>query len=437
MNFLFLFPDQHRADWLGGTPGLPLRTPHLDQLRRCGTHFNNAICPSPLCAPSRACLATGRDYAHCGVRNNREDLPPGTSTFYQQLREAGYHVAGSGKFDLHKASYVWGLDGRHGLNEWGFSDGIDNEGKIDAILSGRDAPCGPYMAFLESHGLRETHIADIEHRRRDKTATFPTPLPDFAYCDNWIGDNTLALMRRFPANKPWFLQVNFTGPHEPWDITATMATWYAGEKFPAPVNESAIPLAKHHAVRANYAAMIENIDRWIGRLLDEVRQRGEEDETLIVFASDHGEMLGDHGRWGKTMPFQPSLAVPLIVAGPGVQRDCIHQSPATILDLPATFLDFAGVEPLRGWESQSLRPKLEGNAAGSRQHVFAALNEWRAVYDGRYKLIEKFDGQSLLFDLREDPGETRNRIEDLFEHASRLHSLFQQPHDSHENPSRK
>jgi len=89
MNFLFLFPDQQRADWLGGTPGLPLRTPSLDELRRRGTQFTRAICPSPLCAPSRACLATGREYERCGVRNNRDDLPAGTTTFYQRLREAG------------------------------------------------------------------------------------------------------------------------------------------------------------------------------------------------------------------------------------------------------------------------------------------------------------------------------------------------------------
>jgi arylsulfatase A-like enzyme len=293
------------------------------------------------------------------------------------------------------------------------------------------------MAFLESRGLREIHIADIEQRRREKTATFPTPLPDSAYCDNWIGENALALMQRFPADKPWFLQVNFTGPHEPWDITETMATWYAGATFPPPVNDSAIPLAKHNAVRANYAAMIENIDRWVGRLLQEVRRRGEEDETIIVFSSDHGDMLGDHGRWGKIVPYHPSLAVPLIVAGPGVQPNRIHDRPSTILDLPATFLDLAGAEPLRDAESQSLRPILEGASAAGRHHVFAALNEWQAVYDGRYKLIENFHGESLLFDLREDPGETRNRASDLVEDARRLHSLFNHPQTPDEDASRK
>lgn len=424
MNFLFLFPDQQRADWLGGTPGLPLRTPNLDELRRRGTQFTRAICPSPLCAPSRACLATGREYERCGVRNNRNDLPAGTTTFYQRLRDAGYHVAGCGKFDLHKASYSWSVDGRHGLAEWGFTDGIDNEGKIDGVISGRDTPRGPYMAFLEAQGLRDAHIEDIERRRREKMATFPTPLPDFAYCDNWIGGNALTLLRRAPANQSWFLQVNFAGPHNPWDVTEDMARWYEGVAFPPPQNETALPRAEHNAVRANYAAMIENIDRWIGRLLAEVRQRGEADDTLVVFSSDHGEMLGDHGRWGKVVPFQPSLAVPLIVTGPGVRAGCTHDGPATLLDLAATFLDFAAAEPLPAADSRSLRSLLAGRNGNTRKHVFSALDEWRAVYDGRFKLIENFEGETWLFDLQADPNETRNRAHELVEEFDRLRSIL-------------
>ena len=427
MNFLLLFPDQHRADWLGGNPRVPVRTPHLDALRRRGMQFTRAICPSPLCAPSRACLATGRDYEQCGVRNNRDDLPAGSVTFYQRLQEAGYHVAGCGKFDLHKASYTWGLDGRGGLTDWGFDDGIDNEGKIDAILSGREKPAGPYMAFLEKHGLRTAHIEDVERRRREKMASFPTPLPDFAYCDNWIGENAIALLRRTPTDRPWFLQVNFTGPHNPWDVTPAMARWYGGVQFPPPIAAGADSPAEHNAVRANYAAMIENIDRWVGRLLDEVRARGEEDNTLVAFSSDHGEMLGDHGHWGKTLPYQPSLAVPLIVAGPGIPGNRRHDGPATILDLPATFLDFAGATPLTGAESRSLRPLLEGRDSRSRSHVFSALDEWRAVFDGRFKLIENFGPKPLLFDLEDDPGERRNQAEVLIEELRRLASLFTHP----------
>jgi arylsulfatase A-like enzyme len=203
-----------------------------------------------------------------------------------------------------------------------------------------------------------------------------------------------------------------------------MARWYAGVDFPPPQNETDLPRAEHNAVRANYAAMIENIDRWVGRLIAEVRQRGEAEDTLVVFASDHGEMLGDHGRWGKVVPFQPSLAVPLIIAGRGVGAGRIHDGPATILDLAATFLDFAAAQPLSAAESRSLRPLLEGRGNNARGHVLSALDDWRAVYDGRFKLIENFEGKSWLFDLQSDPGETRNRAHDLVEEVDRLHSIF-------------
>lgn len=431
MNFLFLFPDQHRPDWLGGTPGLPLRTPHLDGLRARGTQFTRAICPSPLCAPSRACVATGCEYPRAGVRDNRDDLPPDRPTFYRLLRDAGYHVAGCGKFDLHKASYVWGPEGRHGLDAWGFSDGIDNEGKIDAVLSGREAARGPYMAYLERRGLKEVHVRDIDCRRADKHAAFPTPLPADAYCDNWIGDNALDLMRRFPAGRPWFLQVNFTGPHNPWDVTGEMAAWYAGQEFPLPVDNHEAAAAVHQGVRRNYAAMIENIDRLVGELLAEVRRRGEENDTLVIYASDHGEMLGDHGRWGKTLPYQPSVGVPLIAAGPGVAAGRTIDAPATILDLPATFLDYAGLPVPSEMDSRSLRPLLGGGVA-PRDHAFSALGEWRLVFDGRYKLIENFGGTDLLFDLAQDPQELRNLLTHQPEITRRLRRLF--PHPREEPP---
>ena len=158
-NILLLFPDHHRFDWLGVNPHLPLSTPFLDHLAAHGTRFTNAVCPSPLCAPSRACLAAGVDYTNCAVPDNGHDYPLASRTFYRMLRESGYHVMGCGKFDLHKASYTWGACGRGHLKEWGFSDGIDNEGKWDAIQSGNDTPRGPYMTYLESRGLREAHSA--------------------------------------------------------------------------------------------------------------------------------------------------------------------------------------------------------------------------------------------------------------------------------------
>ena len=425
-NILFFFPDQLRFDWTGGNPDLPVRTPNLDRLRGEGATFTRAICPSPLCAPCRAALASGKEYDRCGVPSNNEDYPLDRPTFYRLLRDAGYHVLGCGKFDLNKGACTsrqraWGLDGKRFLDEWGFSDGINNEGKMDGARSGRETPQGPYLKYLEDRGLRQLHIQDFDSRK-GKGATFPTPLPDEAYCDNWIGQNGLDLINSAPSDRPWFLQINFTGPHSPWDITERMAERYRNVAFPPPHHSDQLSPETHQEVRRNYSAMVENIDRWVGLYLEELERRDEHSNTLIVFSSDHGEMLGDHNRWGKGDPYHPSLSVPLVVSGPGVCAETTCDLPTTILDLSATFLDTAGVSVLGEMDSRSLGPLLKGRTDGHRTCVKSGLRDWRLVYDGRYKLVRGWEGKTALFDLERDPLETENRIEDpvYSDHLDRL-----------------
>ncbi len=406
-NILLLFPDQHRYDWLGSNPSVPVRTPNLDAVARRGVRFTRAIVPSPLCAPARACLAAGLEYHRCRVPSNAYDYPLDLITHYTLLRDSGYHVAGCGKFDLHKKTQDWGLDGSRLLREWGFSDGIDNAGKHDAINSGAAAPKDPYMAYLHRRGLAGAHVADFA-RRKNYAATFPTPLPEDAYCDNWVGNNGLTLLRRAPKGKPWYLQVNFTGPHSPMDITARMEQgWRSVLGFPPPVASTQFTAAQHLAIRQNYSAMVENIDRWTGLFLEEVRARGELDNTLIVYSSDHGEMLGDHDRWGKSVPYLPSIAVPLIAAGPGIKSGVISDALVSVMDLAATFLDYAGLTRPAHMDSRSLRPLLEGVTTSHRDVVVSALGSWRVLFDGRYQLIRGFpkpDSAPQLLDLTRTDG---------------------------------
>jgi len=433
-NILFFFPDQHRFDWIGGNPKIPVRTPNLDRVARRGVKFNKAVVASPLCAPSRGCLASGKEYDRARVASNGVDYPLDQTTFYSLLRASGYHVAGCGKFDLHKKSETWGLDGKHLLPEWGFSDGIDNAGKWDAIRSGMKEPKDPYMGFLERHGLRETHIKDFLRRRGDRknySVTDPTPLPEDAYCDNWIAQNGLTLLARAPKDRPWFLQVNFAGPHEPMDITRRMDEICRGRQFQQPNHCRELDPATHVAIRQNYSAMVENIDRWLGTFLEEIDRRGEMDNTLIVYSSDHGEMLGDQNRWAKSLPYHPSVSVPLVVSGPGVQRGVETDALVTNMDLAATYLDYAGVRRPDDMDSRSLRPVLEGKAKHHRRQVLSGLYGWRMVWDGRYKLITGFDPDSprpqeaknpqvLLFDLENDPLENVNLAASRPEQVSRL-----------------
>ncbi len=423
-NILFLFPDQLRYDFVQPADGIPVRTPNVERLAAEGVRFTNAVTPAPLCAPARACLASGREYDRCGVPSNKENYPANQPTVYQQLRSAGYHVMGCGKFDLHKPELDWGIDGKRKIGDWGFSDGIDNEGKHDGTRAYTQAgrPMGPFLAYLEKQGLAKMHVEDYE-RRKGKDATFPTPLSDVAYGDNWIARNGLGLLDAAPKGKPWFLQVNFNGPHDPWDVTAGMQKAWRGVKFPGPNRCTQFTAEAHHLIRQNYAAMIENIDGRVGEFIEKVKQRGELENTLIVFSSDHGEMLGDHDLWGKTHPYQGSAGVPLVVWGQDARRGVTVKDPATTLDLSATFLDYAGVKRPSGMDSRSLR-QLVSTGKGSRTHVYSGVGPWRLVIEDEYKYVRGWKDGPMLFHMGKDARENENLASSNPKVAGRLAKLL-------------
>jgi len=438
-NILFLFPDQHRPDWLGTNPSLPLKTPNIDRLCERGMRFTRAYCPSPVCAPSRACLASGRDYDRCGVRSNADTYPVSQKTYYMALRDAGYRVAGVGKFDLDKPTQDWHLDGSRSIHAWGFTEGIDNEGKYDGSNSylTNSEPVGPYLQFLHERGRAEAYCR--EHGPDFRGVTFggyTTCLTDEEYCDNWLSENGLRFLRDFPSGQPWHLVVNFTGPHDPRDVTESMRQRWQDAPFPGPyAPDRAADLpgmteADHLRNRQNYAAMIENIDRQVGRFIKLVKERGELDNTLIVYSSDHGEMLGDHGRWGKGVWHEPSVGVPLVVAGPGVQRGMVSDELVALHDLAPTFLECASAESLHDADARSLCPLLGGHTLSHRDHVLTGLGDWRAVIDAQFKLVVDGEGQAALFDLQNDPEELRDVAEMYPDQVARLSKLLPRRHDT-------
>jgi len=428
-NFLFLFPDQHRHDWLGINPEVPVPTPNLTRMAARGVNFTRAFSPSPVCAPARACLATGMEYDRCRVASNKVNLPLDSPTYYRSLRDGGYRVLGCGKLDLHKASYSWGVDGRGSVKEWGFSDAIDSCGKGNGVGSYLvDQPVGPkdpYYAYLDAQRppMGRACAEDLAFRYADRERrlwgyTGPSPLDDDHYCDNWLARNGIELLDAVPRGEPWHLVVNFVGPHPPMDITQRMERLYRGpnrviDGFPQPhAYEGPFDERLNLRIRQNYAAMIENIDRWLGLYLMKLAERGELGNTIIVYSSDHGEMLGDHGRWGKSVPYQASAGVPLLVMGPGVRQGHTSDALVSVMDLAATFLDY-GERPIpEHMDSRSLRPLLEGATDDHREHVLSGLGDWRLAFDGRHKYIEGFRGENLLFDLEQDPNEDVNLAAD-------------------------
>jgi len=316
------------------------------------------------------------------------------------------------------------------LREWGFTEGIDNEGKLDgsnSYLSAGRKPRGPYLDFLAQRGLADLYV-DEHLRRKNLGNAYVTALPDDAYCDNWLSENGLRFLRQFPEDQPWHLVVNFTGPHAPMDVTASMAERWRDALVPPPHDNPRDDPEVALRRRRYYAAMIENIDRQIGRFTALVEERGELDNTIVVFASDHGEMLGDHARWGKGTWHEPSSRIPLVVAGPGVRRGATAHALAALHDLAATFLDYAGAEPLPQADARSLRPLLEGNTEQHRQFIYSGLYNpdlrgWDMVVEGRWKLI-RTDDAFILYDLESDPQEDRDLAPEHPDVVERLSRRF-------------
>lgn len=446
-NILFVMADQQRFDWHSVDGQLPVRTENLAALARGGAWFTHVVAPSPMCAPARTCLALGVEYGEGdSVRINRADLPARARalTFYRYLSENGYRVASCGKLDLNKKSHSWGPDGLHVMNghsifrEWGFTDGFDSEGKGPASRFAHE-PRGPYGVYLAERGLAELHHLDIEGRKKadggQYAQTHPTKLPDDAYCDNWVGERALRILDEIRRSGPWFLQINFSGPHPPMDITRSMYEWYRGVSFPGPVTpgraSSEVDSRTHLAIRRNYSAMVENIDRWLGRYLDRLEQLGQLEQTVVVYSSDHGEMLGDHGCWGKCVPYQASIGVPLAMMGPGVTPGFRYTGPVTSIDLAATFVELAGGGD-RFASSRSMCRLLGGDDSAGRACVRSGHGDWRLVDDGRFKLVEGYDQATAsrqgrepwLVDLREDPHELRNAAPERGDDLRRLQDLL-------------
>jgi arylsulfatase A-like enzyme len=428
-NVLFLFPDQWRGDWFPGVQSLygspSLQLPNLERLLERGTQFSQCRSNSPLCVPARACLAQGKRYGNTGVWDNPDTPDPFRPNFLHTLRAAGYQTLSAGKCDLlgHKKYYAnsgWSPE----LGQLGFTKTINQRGKLNSARPQDPRPC-PYVAHLRRHDLLETHRQDYAKRHETgdhgQKAPFPTPLPRKHYTDDFCGRSALDLLQDASPDGPWFLWVNFPGPHDPHDAPRELQQRYDDAIMPDPhKGEDGV---EHQQLRRNYAAAMSGIDDWCGRLIDAVEQRGERDNTLIIFASDHGEMMGDHSRWAKSTWREPSVHVPFIAAGPGIPAGARDDSLVELIDIAALIQDVTGIDPVPDWDA---RNPLSNPRSIQHSALISPSREnqgWNMVTDGRWKYVEE-DGEKLLFDLQADPLEDYNVAADNPVETKRLQPLL-------------
>lgn len=482
-NILLVMSDQHRGDAYG-FEGRRVHTPHLDLMARHGTRFSACITPNVVCMPARCSVLTGLlPYTH-GVVDNGIDLEEqlGEQGFAGSLARAGYRTQFIGKAHFSSNhSYGDRPTGRCENIPSAAMFGPEWEGpymgfeRVELMQLGHnywlpDPPPGGlhYERWYHADGLGA--MKDAQYREHvgapvSGGQTHASALPTAWHNTTWVADRAVEMLReqgrreRGGDDTPLCAWVSFADPHHPFDAPIPWSLLHRPEEVDLPPHRvrdldrrpwwhraalentpggtpatrkireeySRMPPqsdAQLREVVANYYGMISLIDHNVGRIRNALREEGLDDNTLVVFTSDHGEWLGDHGLMLKgPMLYEGVMRVGLLVQGPGVLAGQVVPDPVSTLDLAATFGDYAGGTVASAAHSRSLRPLLSGQPGASRD---AALNEWRlgpsrcgvsldlrAVRTRTAKLTLELDsGAGELYDLANDPHECENRFDD-------------------------
>ncbi|NLS75647.1 MAG: sulfatase-like hydrolase/transferase, partial [Chloroflexi bacterium] len=387
-NIVLIITDQQRFDTIAAL-GFPyMDTPHLDRLAREGVALTNCYSSAPSCVPARASLFTGYFPHTTGVYKNGDAWQ---HSWVESLAAAGYHCVNVGK--MHTVPF---------LAPVGFHERYVVENK-DRFLEGRYF-FDEWDRALAARGLTKQR-RELYRQRGDyaeRVGAFEWELPEDLHSDMFVGNLAAWWLDHYPRTEPLFLQVGFPGPHPPYDPIPRYAEPYLKKDLPlaevtqeeldhlpppfqamrqhnAEVDHDSIVHALHpthaqrHRQRAYYLANVTMIDDRIGEILQALERNGYLENTVVLFTSDHGDCLGDHGQSQKWTMYDIILHMPTIVWWPGrlpagrrVDELC------QVMDLGATILEMAGLEPPASFEARSLLPLLRGEpGASGRDYVFA------------------------------------------------------------------
>jgi arylsulfatase A-like enzyme len=419
-NILFLMVDEMRWDAMSWMKHPVAQTPTLDRIAREGVGFTSSYTASPVCSPARACAFTGR-YAHVhGVLNNGVPAHPGEIFLPSILKHYGYHTAISGKLHYTPVEFDYGFD-----QFWSFSaEGPTPELGYSAYLRKKYSSPAKWPKVEGSCPWPDDALGQ-------DVGLFKYPREDFE--TEWITDRSIDHLRsRQGKPQPWFLFTSYLKPHSPSVEPEPYFSMYDPAKMPIPklppnaaeLRRKQTGQSRRHYVdneemmrriSAIYFGAINHVDDQIGRLLQELSKLGMADDTLILFTADHGNMLGDHGRWFKGLQYEGSVHVPLLWKGPkGAAENTGRtiEKPVDTTDLVPSILETAGIPIPEGVQGRSFVKLARGRDAGWKPRVFSQLRSGM-VLDGTWKLIDNSPnldglGPFELFDLRSDPKEQRD-----------------------------
>jgi arylsulfatase len=429
-NLIFLMPDQLRPDFLGCYGAGFLETPNIDRLSAEGHRYTRCYSEHPVCVPARTALLTGLHGFKTGVLDNGQFLRPdyrqmGLQTWPEMLNRAGYYTAAIGKMHF----YPWDT-------HMGFQYRSIAEDKRWIHI--RD----DYDHHLRDHGHRKVHGSEHPGYFKNKGAVINL-LPWEHTIDHFVGQEACRFIERYGSEGPFAMMVGFPGPHCPYDpapefvdnldpdaMPPAVPPTVAGERLRQQnvegnrlpwngVDYSEFSAAQIRTVRTHYAGLIQQIDYEVGQIRAMLERQGLLDNTIIIFAADHGDYLGDHGMIGKGTFFQSSIQVPMIVRMPGAEGEITHDDLVTLTDVTATLLTMADCDvpgyidarplPGLGWATADSSDPVR---SGLRQHMVGATQGGWWIDDGRWRLCKYRTGEAFLFDIVQDPHEQHNRYRD-------------------------
>lgn len=376
-NILFFATDEQRYDCLGCYDNPVLRTPHIDSIAEEGVRFDRGYVQNPMCMPSRMSIMTGRYCSEHGCNINCTGIPPHEQeqTFMEYLRRAGYYTAAIGKMHMMPK---WGPFGFCYLD----------------LVEGQADRNNQYTDYLRAKGLDgRQHDAKGEEL---PFGIYTQALPAEENIDAFVGRRAVEWLEAWDGDEPFCLWVSFCNPHFPFDPPEPYDTMYDPDEVPLPVwkegelenkptqlqfqkergyDEATEPLMRKMV--ANYYGLISLIDDQVGEILRVLEGKGLTDDTMIAFASDHGDHLGDHRllyKSGVTF-YEGSVRVPYLIRYPErFPQGVVCEELVEAIDLPATFLDVAGVERPPGMQGRSLVGLAEGEVDDWRDDAFSEID---------------------------------------------------------------
>lgn len=402
-NILLLTADQQRHDTIGGVNAPFMKTPSLDRLCREGVCYANAYSPNPVCIPARHNILTGLPGRYHGLPNNvHRPLPHGLPTLPRLLSENGYATAANGKMHFHP------VRAHHGFHHMRLMEEIPEHRDDDEFLQYLSGT--QYKDLLHLHGVR--HLGYQKPQR--------SLLDDSHHGSTWVAEETC---RHIEANKdrPWFIWSSWIQPHPPSNVSNPFADLYCGADLP-PLKGRTDETPAEHRFRELYYAAISQVDKNVGLVLEALDRLGLADNTLIIYTSDHGEMLGDLGLRTKELPYDSASRIPFIVRFPGKMKPGISNEFVDLNDILPTAIDAAGIDIVKTVQEHSIdafpgesliSPRGTRNRGEQYAECFENAGRWIMFRDTRWKYIHFFgDGTEEFYDMENDSQEAKNIRDD-------------------------